>query len=186
MVESPRVDLIFSGGRADHQQDAADLRQQGQEINRSIAKSSPDGRSRSRESVYLDIAKRYYGSNNGQIPYSIGCAVTELQIGAATAKRALDELQDRGFIVVMKKCAFSLKQRHASVWRLTEYSCDVTHALSTKDFMRWTPDKNKTRYPQRNQPVAVVERDGSCSGMREDLNTSHGSCSGTVSGILAA
>ena len=55
-----------------------------------------------------------------------------------------------------------LKKRHASEWRLTAFGCDVTSALPTKDFMRWTPDKNKTRYPQRNQTDAVAEAIGCC------------------------
>jgi hypothetical protein len=58
--------------------------------------------------VYLDMAKRYagVGSNNGRIGYSVREAAAELHIGTSTAKRALNELQDRGFIVTMKKGAF--------------------------------------------------------------------------------
>jgi DNA-binding transcriptional MocR family regulator len=60
-----------------------------------------------------------------------------LNISKATAYRAMGRLQERGFIVEMKRGAFSLKQRHASEWRLTEHGCDVTGALATKDFARW-------------------------------------------------
>jgi DNA-binding transcriptional MocR family regulator len=136
--------------------------------------------------VYLDMASRYYGTNNGRIVYSIRCAVDELRIGNATAKRALDDLKDRGFIVATKRGAFSLKQRHASEWRLTEYQCDLSHNMPTKDFMRWTADKNKTRYPQRNRTDAVAEATGVCSGTSASLNTAHGVCSGTVKASLAA
>src|SRR4051794_40359891 len=94
--------------------------------------------------VYLDMAKRYNGSNNGRIGYSIRCAVDELSIGNATAKRALDGLQDHGFIVAIKRGHFSVKVRLASEWRLTQYA--FNNDLATKDFMSWTPDKNKTRY----------------------------------------
>ena len=136
--------------------------------------------------VYLDMSKRYYGSNNGRIGYSVRCAVDELHIGVATAKRALDDLQDRGFIVAIKKGAFSPKTRHATEWRLTEFGCDISKALATKDLMAWTPDKNKTRYPQRNRSVSVAEPIGICSGTEPPLNTAHGICSGTVNGGLAA
>ena len=136
--------------------------------------------------VYLDMASRYYGSNNGRIVYSIRCAVVELRIGNATAKRAIDDLEDRGFIVAIKRGAFSLKRRHASEWRLTEYQCDLTHSMPTKDFMRWTPDKRKTRYPQRNRTDAVAEAIGCCSGTSASLNTANGVCSGTVKASLAA
>lgn len=134
--------------------------------------------------VYLDIAKRHFGTNNGRIGYSIRCAVDELHIGNATAKRAIDELQDRGFIVCVKRGAFSLKVRHASEWRLTQYVCN--NDQPTKDFMNWTPDKNKTRYPQRNRTDAVAEAIGCCSGTRQDSNTSDGVCSGTVNAGIAA
>ena len=75
-------------------------------------------------------------------------------------KRALDALEDRGFIVAMKRGAFSLKQRHASEWRLTEHACDVSNNMATKDFMRWTFNKNKTRMLQPNRTDAVAEAIG--------------------------
>jgi len=116
--------------------------------------------------IYADMAARYagIGSNNGKIAYSVRCAADELRIGVATAKRGLDDLQDRGFIVCTKRGAFSLKKRHASEWRLTEFPSDISTDMATKDFMSWTPEKNKTRYPQRNRSVAVAEPIGSCSG----------------------
>jgi len=138
--------------------------------------------------IYPDMAKRYagVGSTNGRIGYSVREAAAEFHIGTSTAKRALDELQDRGFIVAMKKGAFSLKQRNSTEWRLTEFHCDVTNNLATKDFMTWTPDKNKTRYPQRHRSVSVAAPIGICSGTVQDSNTSIGTCSGTVEADLAA
>lgn len=136
--------------------------------------------------VYLDLAKRYYGTNNGRIGYSIRCAVDELHIGNATAKRALDALQERGFIVAMKRGHFNVKVRLASEWRLTQFACDVSPNIATKDFMTWTPNKNRTRYPQRNRTDAVAEPNGVCSGTVPDSDTSHGVCSGTVRAGLVA
>jgi DNA-binding transcriptional regulator YhcF (GntR family) len=138
--------------------------------------------------IYPHIAKRYagVGSNNGRIGYSVREASAEFHIGTSTAKRALDELQDRGFIVAMKKGAFSLKQRNSTEWRLTEFHCDVTNKLATKDFMTWTPDKNKTRYPQRHRSVSAAAPIGTHRGTVPDSDTSHGTCSGTVNGGLAA
>jgi hypothetical protein len=51
-----------------------------------------------------------------------------------------ERLQARGFIVPMKKGAFSLKRKHATEWRLTEFPCDMTHAPASKEFARWTPE----------------------------------------------
>ena len=137
--------------------------------------------------IYPDMAKRYagVGSNNGRIGYSVREAAAEFHIGTSTVKRALDELQDRGFIVSTKKGAFSLKIRNSTEWRLTEFHCDLTNKLPTKDFMTWAPDKNKTRYPQRQRSVSVPAPIGSSSGTVQDSDTSHGICNGTVSRGLA-
>lgn len=130
--------------------------------------------------MYVDMAARYAGpgSNNGKIGYSIRTAAKELHIGTSTVKRALDTLQERGFIVCMTKGAFRLKAKHATEWRLTEFVSDASNELATKDFLRWRPDETKSRYPIRQQPVSVAATVGICSGNREDSNTSLGICSG--------
>src|SRR5262249_50355629 len=89
--------------------------------------------------IYCEISRRYAGdgSNNGRIPYSVREAASELKISTTTASRALAALVDHGFLVPMKKGAFSLKSRHATEWRLTEFPCDVTHEMASKEFMRW-------------------------------------------------
>jgi len=94
-------------------------------------------------SIYIEMAARYAGegSNNGRIPYSIRQAAESLRIGKSTAARDLRVLQERGFIVQMTKGAFSLKLRHATEWRLTEFGCDVTHQSASKDFVHWSPKK---------------------------------------------
>lgn len=104
----------------------------------SAAWSSLDANARS---TYLELARRYAGpgSNNGRIPYSVREIACCLNIGKGTASRAFQKLTDRGFIVPMRKGAFSLKLRHATEWRLTEFPCDVKGTPATKDFMRWQP-----------------------------------------------
>jgi len=61
------------------------------------------------QALYLHMARRYNGSNNGVIPYSVREAAEALHIGMATASNTLRVLQDRGFIVRTKKGAFSHK-----------------------------------------------------------------------------
>jgi DNA-binding transcriptional MocR family regulator len=94
-------------------------------------------------SAYVELKSRYAGpgSNNGRIFYSLRELAEALGVSKMTAQRALEKLQDRGFIVCMKRGAFSYKVRHATEWRLTEHQCDVTGNLPTKDFARWTPEK---------------------------------------------
>ena len=94
--------------------------------------------------AYIEMSSRYAGSgsNNGKIHMSVREIAEALHVSKATSMRALNLLQDRGFIVLIKKGAFSMKVRHASEWRLTEFMCDVTGAMATKDFARWTKEKN--------------------------------------------
>ncbi len=96
--------------------------------------------------AYVELAARYAGpgSNNGRLPYSLREMAKALNVSKMTAHRALHKLQERGFIIEMKRGAFSLKERHATEWRLTEFGDDVTGALATKDFARW---KNQADYP---------------------------------------
>ena len=109
---------------------------------------SLDGNARA---IYLEMARRYAGpgSTNGKIAYSARQAAENLHISKDTANRALNALQDRGFIVVVTKGAFSRKNPHATEWRLTEFDCDVTGNLATKDFAQWSPE------PSSTGPVAV-------------------------------
>lgn len=80
----------------------------------------------------------------------------------------------------MKKGAFSLKQRNSTEWRLTEFASDVTRDLATKDFLQWTPDKNKTRYPERHRSVSVAAPIGISSGTDAPSKAPDGISSGTV------
>jgi DNA-binding transcriptional regulator YhcF (GntR family) len=84
------------------------------------------------------------GSNNGRIPFSLREMAEALHVSKMTAARALRLLQDRGFVVETKRGAFSVKERHATEWRLTEFGDDVTGALATKDFSRW---EKRSDYP---------------------------------------
>src|SRR5262245_61899854 len=76
--------------------------------------------------IYLEIVKRYNGSNSGRISFAVREAADAVHVGKMTAKRSLDRLQERGFIRCVKRGAFSLKTvRDASIWCLTEYDCDT-------------------------------------------------------------
>ena len=113
--------------------------------------------------IYTEMAKRYAGdgSNNGRIPYSIREAIAEFHIGAVTACREFKSLQDHGFIEPMMKGAFSLKKRHATEWRLTEFPCDVTNTVSTKDFMRWEPaPKIQNTVPKQKLTASIQKPNG--------------------------
>jgi DNA-binding transcriptional MocR family regulator len=92
--------------------------------------------------VYVAIAQRYNGSNNGRIWLSVRDAAAECRISKNTIPRVFRELIDRGFIVRKTSGGFSRKVRHASEWLLTEYRDDVDNELPTKAFMRWRENQN--------------------------------------------
>lgn len=98
--------------------------------------------------LYVELARRYIGTNNGRIILSVRDAATELRLGHSTVQRALQALQDRGFIVVVRKGHFWGQVRTATEWRLTEFNCDVTGALATKEFTRWQPEKQNSVPPE--------------------------------------
>jgi hypothetical protein len=113
--------------------------------------------------LYVEIVTRYNGSNNGKLPFSIREAADALHIGKNAASAAFSELQEKGFLVVTKRSAFSLKTKAATEWRLTEFPCDVTNALASREFMRWSPEKQNT-VPNTGPTVPVAGQYGTCSG----------------------
>lgn len=92
----------------------------------------------------IEIARRYNGRNNGFIGASVRSLAERCRIAPGTACKALDDLQERGFIECVTPGGFSRKTRHASEWRLTWFSCNLTNASPQKPFMRWQPEKRNT------------------------------------------
>jgi hypothetical protein len=112
--------------------------------------------------LYVALAQRYNGSNNGQISLAIRSAGEAIGVSKNTAHRAFQRLIDLGFVDVVTKGHFDRKMRHASEWRLTEYACNVTNEPASKRFMRWGMEKKPV--PHVGQAVPVVgqeERRGS-------------------------
>jgi DNA-binding transcriptional MocR family regulator len=108
--------------------------------------------------IYTEIKRRYNGTNNGFIVYSVRQGADELKIGKTTAAKAFIQLQTHGFIVAEQRGAFHWKidvtgERHrpASEWRLTAYpsdrATDYASKLASKEFMRW-PEIQNTVPPQ--------------------------------------
>jgi hypothetical protein len=116
--------------------------------------------------AYVEIARRYTGTNNGRIHFSVREAADALRIGKHAAAIALVQLKGRGFIVVTKRGGFNLryKDQMATEWRLTEFNSDIDSGLATKDFTRWeSPEKNFT-VPVAGQSVPVGGQDRTCGG----------------------
>lgn len=134
--------------------------------------------------IYVEMAARYMGSNNGRIPFGVRDAARALRISKATASREMAVLQECGFIVPTFKGAFSLKTKQATEWRLTEFCDDRIPGLPTKDFMRWRPE-NFTVSPQAST-VPVAKLFGTSGETEPPKNGPDGTCGETVAPKSAA
>jgi len=70
--------------------------------------------------LYVDMARKFNGRNNGNIPYSVRDAESALRITRRTALRALHTLQDKNLIICHQRGSFDLKTRKAKIseWEL--------------------------------------------------------------------
>lgn len=111
--------------------------------------------------LYIELVKRYYGLNNGQISMSVREARDLVNIAKDTASKALKELEAKGFIKRNVCGSFNWKAKQATTWILTTYEFDEKPA--TKDFARWLPEKKNhgpksgTRCPGSRTPRALIE-----------------------------
>jgi DNA-binding transcriptional regulator YhcF (GntR family) len=99
--------------------------------------------------AYIELSARYAGpgSNNGRIPCSVREISDALHVSKMTACRAFKRLQERGFIIEVRRGSFDHKLRHATEWRLTEFADDVTGEMATKDFARWQDENQNAVSP---------------------------------------
>jgi hypothetical protein len=107
--------------------------------------------------VLIEFGRVYDGSNNGRLGMSIRTLARRCGIAPGTAMVALAQLQDRGFLELVKQGAFSLKSRHASEWRVTMWPCNITGAAATTAFTNW----GKNEKPVSNHHATVPNQDHS-------------------------
>ena len=88
---------------------------------------------------YLELHSRYWGGNNGKLSLSLEEGARLLGLGKATVKRALEELEDKGFVAMTRRGHFY--GRRASEYRLTGQPTDRN--TTTRDWENRTPDGPK-------------------------------------------
>jgi hypothetical protein len=84
--------------------------------------------------VLLELIRRENGSNNGRIRYGADFG-PHIGLSADVTKRALRQVQDRGFIVI--SAAANKRAGVPRKWRLTTVKADGKAA--TTDFLNWRP-----------------------------------------------
>ena len=103
--------------------------------------------------VFFELHTRFNGGNNGQVRLSLNEAVAALGIGKATAKRAFDELEAKGFIELVTPGAWYHRRAHE--WRLTHKPMQTFKGkqVATNDWRKWHP---KTKRGSQAEPSANV------------------------------
>ena len=89
--------------------------------------------------VYLELCRRYNGSNNGKISLSKREASKLLHIGDGAAQGAFKRLQEHGFIKMTRKGSFI--GRRATEYALTDKSLDGHPP--TNEWQRWRKKKKQ-------------------------------------------
>jgi hypothetical protein len=115
--------------------------------------------------LYLEVCRRYGGpgTNNGRLIFSVRQAAHALRISKSKAAEAFAQLQTHGFLVAIEKGFFHRSMysasRTATTWRLTEFHCDVTNNMPTKEFTRWaTPERLRNSVRSTDQPVRSTDQ----------------------------
>ncbi len=95
--------------------------------------------------IYFEVKRRYNGTNNGTISFSAREAGAALNAHQTTGARALQELQEHGFLAVTEDSTFKRKVKLAREYRLTEKRDDRPglEAPPTKEFIKWRPSENQ-------------------------------------------
>ena len=99
------------------------------------------------KAVYVELRRRYNGSNNGKISFSLDEGARILRASKSTIQKALVELEEHGFIKLIKKGYFT--GRKASEFALTDERCDGHPA--TREWRLWRSPK-----PHRRRQICTV------------------------------
>ena len=105
--------------------------------------------------IYIELAAKFNGHNNGAIVLSMEEAAGRLHMSKSTVHAGLGEREEKGFIKLAKLGRFY--GRMASEYVLTAQALQGHHA--TNDWKNWRPLKLIPRYSNRT----ITQSDGSVS-----------------------
>jgi hypothetical protein len=96
--------------------------------------------------VYVELRRRFLGFNNGCIAMGYGEAAKRLGLGKTTVSRALAELANKGFIVMVKPGQYL--GRRATEWAVTDRS--LHGHPPTNAWRRWVPNSGVSTLPKKD------------------------------------
>jgi hypothetical protein len=105
--------------------------------------------------AYLELARRYDGTNNGSLHLSARELAQAWNWSKGAASYAIKELVEKGFIEITRASGFNVKdrKRQAAEYRLTACFCDRTRRSASKTFTKWRPPENISRFKNRDTTV---------------------------------
>lgn len=106
--------------------------------------------------IYIDLAMRYNGTNNGDISYSVREGKTRLGINPNTVGKYLKALERYGLIITTQKGSFDLKKRHASTYELTMWDVIGKHKAK-KNFMTYKPTEEERMLLEKKRKLIPNE-----------------------------
>lgn len=98
--------------------------------------------------TFVFLRSRFNGGNNGSISCSYREIAGYLHTSPATAGRAIDDLIDKGFIIVTKGAAFNMKQRQSRKYALTHEPYN-NNSRASDEWKSWSPEKGFADRPRK-------------------------------------
>ena len=111
------------------------------------------------QSVYIELSRHFNGSNNGNISFSLAEGARILRASKSTIQKALIELEEHGFINLVKKGHF--QGRRASEYALTDEQLDGYPP--TREWRQWHPTK-----PNRRRQIPAIGIETTLKDMRNE------------------
>lgn len=105
--------------------------------------------------LFVEVAQRWTGFNNGQIGLGVRDAGAALHIKPQTAGKAFAVLVDRGFLVLVTESTFAQK-RLTREWRVTCLpvgDCRAPSSPPTHDYARWQSPELPPAAPVQKQKL---------------------------------
>ncbi len=106
--------------------------------------------------IYIDLAMRYNGVNNGEISYAVREGKENLGINPNTVCKYLRALERYGLIITTQKGSFDLKKRHASTYELTMWDVIGKHKAK-KNFMTYKPTEEERMLLEKKRKLIPNE-----------------------------
>jgi hypothetical protein len=102
--------------------------------------------------AWLELARRYNGSNNGSIGLDARTLSKRMSCSKSRAAAFLIELNDAGFIEPTMISKFSRHDRKATEYRFTHLRCDRSGHSPSKEFMQHGRSNGQDRTVQQAGP----------------------------------